>query len=67
MNPPVTHLQEVPHLLIPEPDAPLKDHADSITWAQWMDEMAERLQYHLRHHDSPEERLATKIHERFVL
>ncbi len=67
MNPPSTRVQEVPNLVFPELEAPLKDHPNSISWLQWMEEMEDALNFHLTHHDSPESRLETKIYERFSL
>ncbi len=53
----------------PAPPVPLKTprSADSITWAQYMDEIAWLLERYLRHHDDPGDRLAHKLKERFVL
>ena len=53
----------------PEPSAPLKDShlLGEISWAEYMDEISWHLERYLREHDSAEDRLRTKIAERFAL
>lgn len=54
-------------LNFPVPVEPLKEHQHDITWAQWMDEMEGRLLHYSHHHDRPEARLESKIHDWFRL
>jgi len=56
-------------LNLPSPGAPLapSHRIGTILWADYMDEIAPILQRFLKEHDRPEERLARKIPERFVL
>jgi len=67
MNQSSSRVREVPDLVFPDMESPLKEHHDSISWSQWMDETEDRLHTYLLKHDSPQRRLETKIHKRFVL
>ncbi len=57
------------YMNFPEPSAPLtpSHRIGSIRWAGYMDEIEPMLQRCLRDRDRPEDRLARKIPERFVL
>ncbi len=57
------------YLSFPEPSEPLapSHRIGSISWADYMDEIEPMLHRFLRDHDCPEDRLARKIPERFVL
>lgn len=65
--PQTTRVNEVSDLHFPNPETPLFDHRASISWLEYMDETEAFLLFHLKNHDTPESRLATKIHSRFYL
>lgn len=54
-------------LWFPQPEEPLKDHRDVISWSLWMDEMSDSLNSYCVKFDSPESRLEGKIPHRFTL
>jgi hypothetical protein len=37
------------------------------SWTEWMREMEGKWQLYMRNHDAPEQRLATKVYQRFKI
>lgn len=54
---------------LPEPETPL--HASHLrqppSWAEFMREIDAEWRRYMEHHDTPEQRLATKLHTRFTI